>query len=108
MKNKKDQQTTCCSINKLQKVIGGKWKIVILWKLHCNTKRFGELYREIDDITESMLTKQLRELEADDFVKRYVYQEVPSKVEYSLTELGKKFIPILDELYEWSDQNLKG
>lgn len=55
-----------------------------------------------------MLTKQLRELEADGFVKRYVYQEVPPKVEYSLAELGKKFIPIIDELYEWSEQNLKG
>lgn len=107
MDNKKEEQTTGCSMNKLQKVIGGKWKIIILWKLHCSTKRFGELYREIDDITESMLTKQLRELEADGFVKRYVYQEVPPKVEYSLAELGEKFIPILDELYEWSNQNLK-
>lgn len=76
--------------------------------MSCNTKRFGELYREIDDITESMLTKQLRELEGDGFVKRYVYQEVPPKVEYSLTALGKKFILILDELYDWSEQNLKG
>lgn len=107
MDNIKDEKTRACSMNKLQKLIGGKWKIIILWNLHCSTKRFGELYREIDDITESMLTKQLRELESDGFVKRYVYQEVPPKVEYSLAELGKKFIPILDQLYEWSNQNLK-
>jgi len=98
---------TTCSINTLQKIIGGKWKIIILWTLHSKTKRFGELNKEIEDITQSMLTKQLRELEADDFIKRYVYQEVPPRVEYSLTELGKKFIPILNELYNWSEENLK-
>lgn len=105
MEENKSIKTTC-SINTLQKVIGGKWKIIILWALRSKTKRFGELNQEIDDITQSMLTKQLRELETDGFVKRYVYQEVPPKVEYSLTGLGKKFIPILDELYRWSEENL--
>lgn len=106
MNLKQSSDKSTCSINTLQKVIGGKWKIIILWSLRVNIKRFGELNREIPDITQSMLTKQLRELENDGFIKRYVYPEVPPKVEYSLTGLGKKFIPILDVLYQWSEENL--
>ncbi|WP_068501000.1 winged helix-turn-helix transcriptional regulator [Paenibacillus kribbensis] len=96
-----------CSMNTLQKIIGGKWKIIILWLLSSGTRRFGELNREIDDITQAMLTKQLRELEADGLVERHVYPEVPPKVEYSLTKLGEKFIPILSGLYNWSEENLE-
>lgn len=99
-------EETSCTMEKLQKIIGGKWKIIILWNLHFGTLRFKELHKKIDGITESTLTKQLRELETDGFVKRYVYQQVPPKVEYSLSELGVKFIPILNDISIWSSDNL--
>ena len=69
-------------------------------------QRFGELRRRLGDITQSTLTKQLRELEQDGFISRYIYPEVPPKVEYSLTELGKSFIPILKDMKSWSDTHL--
>lgn len=83
-------------------VIGGKWKIIILFHLaQAGKLRFGELKKSIPDITERMLTKQLRELEADDMVHREVYKQVPPKVEYSLTEFGQTIIPVLNTLRSW-------
>jgi len=61
---------------------------------------------QIGEITQSTLTKQLRELESDGFISRYIYQEIPPKVEYSLTELGKSFVPILEHMKAWGDVNL--
>jgi len=98
---------TKCGLLELQKIITGKWKLYILWALYAKTMRFGELNRLIPDMTQSMLTKQLRELEKDGFVKRYVYREVPPRVEYSLTELGLKFMPLIEGMAKWSDENLK-
>lgn len=90
-----------------QNILSGKWKITILWYIaEYKVQRFGELRRRLGDITQSTLTKQLRELEQDGFVSRYVYQEVPPKVEYSLTELGKSFVPILQDMKKWSDIHL--
>ena len=83
-------------------LIGGKWKPVILYHLaQEKVMRFGELGRSLPEITQRMLTKQLRELEADGLVHREVYREVPPKVEYSLTELGHELIPIFLELRKW-------
>ncbi|MFC4778859.1 winged helix-turn-helix transcriptional regulator [Paenibacillus sp. GCM10023252] len=83
-------------------VIGGKWKMLILWHLgKSGTKRFGELKSLIPDITQRMLVSQLRELEEDLIVHREVYPVVPPKVEYSLTELGESLMPILDSMYAW-------
>jgi DNA-binding HxlR family transcriptional regulator len=83
-------------------VIGGKWKMLILWHLgKGGTKRFSELKTLMPGITQRMLVNQLRELEEDLIVHRKVYPVVPPKVEYSLTELGKSLIPILDAMYEW-------
>lgn len=79
---------------------------MILWSLHERTMRFGELNRELGDITQSALTKQLRELEADGLVKRYVYREVPPRVEYSLTQTGNNFVPLLEQINKWSLENL--
>jgi DNA-binding HxlR family transcriptional regulator len=96
-----------CPIAKLQKIIAGKWKIYILWILAHQTIRFGELHRKLGDITQSTLTTQLRELEKDGFIVRKIYQEVPPKVEYSLSDLGKEFIPVLQVLNQWGETFLK-
>ena len=69
-------------------------------------QRFGELLRRIDGITQSTLTKQLRELEDDGFIHREIYKEVPPKVEYTLTDLGKSFVPILTQMMMWSQTHL--
>lgn len=98
----------CATISKIQKILGGKWKIEILYYISIRTRRFGELQRQIGEITQSTLTKQLRELEADGFISRYIYQEIPPKVEYSLTDLGKSFVPILDQMKEWGKEYLHG
>ncbi|MCC3374915.1 helix-turn-helix domain-containing protein [Cohnella sp. REN36] len=83
-------------------VIGGKWKLIILWHLGLEgTKRFGELRKMIPSITQKMLTNQLRELEEDRLVSRQVYAEVPPRVEYSLTEYGRSLMPILQLMYRW-------
>jgi DNA-binding HxlR family transcriptional regulator len=97
----------CITMSTIQKVLGGKWKIEILYYVSLSTRRFGELQRQIGDITQSTLTKQLRELEADGFISRYIYQEIPPKVEYSLTDLGKSFVPVLENMKQWGETHLR-
>ncbi|MEK4321866.1 winged helix-turn-helix transcriptional regulator [Bacillus sp. FSL K6-3221] len=88
-------------------IIGGKWKMLILWHLgREGTKRFGELKSLMPGITQRMLVNQLRELEEDHIVHREVYPVVPPKVEYSLTELGESLTPILEAMYDWGKQYL--
>ena len=83
-------------------IIGGKWKMLVLWHLgREGTKRFGELKNLMPGITQRMLVNQLRELEDHLIVHREVYPVVPPKVEYSLTEQGRTLMPILDAMYEW-------
>ena len=97
----------CVPMSKLQSVIGGKWKILILWYVtFYKVQRFGELVRRLDGITQSTLTKQLRELESDGFIHREIYKEIPPKVEYSLTEFGESFIPVLQTMMTWSETYL--
>jgi len=96
----------CATVSTIQKVLGGKWKIEILYYISLRTRRFGELQRQIGEITQSTLTKQLRELEADGFISRYIYQEIPPKVEYSLTDLGKSFVPVIECMKQWGEANL--
>ncbi|GAB6175446.1 hypothetical protein JCM16814_03370 [Desulfobaculum senezii] len=93
-----------CHFELSLQVIGGKWKPIILYHLHQQdggVMRFGELRRSMPSITQKMLTRQLRELEADGMLHRKVYPQVPPRVEYSLTDLGRSIIPILEQLYEW-------
>ena len=86
-------------------IIGGKWKMIIMWYLGKHgTKRFGELKSLIPGITQRMLVTQLRELEEDLIIHREVYPIVPPKVEYSLTETGESLMPILDSMYEWGQK----
>ena len=101
------QVARCESMARLQSVIGGKWKILILWYIHaCEVQRFGEPMRRLDGISQSTLTKQLRELEADGLVHREIYREIPPKVEYTLTEAGQGFAPILNDMLLWSQSTL--
>lgn len=97
----------CKTISTVQKLLGGKYKIELLWYIgKCNVQRFGQLRRQIGEITESSLTKQLRELEADGFILRHDFHEVPPRVEYTLTELGESFLSVLDHMKAWGDENL--
>lgn len=97
----------CKTISTIQKLLGGKYKIEILWYIgKCDVKRFGQLRRQIGEITESSLTKQLRELESDGFIFRHDFGEIPKRVEYSLTELGESFLSVLDYMKAWGDENL--
>lgn len=95
----------CESMSQMQALLGGKWKILILWYIATyEVQRFGELMRRIEGISQSTLTKQLRELEADGLIHREIYREIPPKVEYTLTDLGKSFVPILTDMMLWSQQ----
>ena len=103
--NSEQALARCEPMSKLQAVIGGKWKILILWYVaHYKVQRFGELKRRLAGITQSTLTKQLRELEADGLVHREIYREIPPRVEYSLTDLGASFVPILNAMVLWSQR----
>ena len=95
-----DEQTQCPT-EEVLRLIGGKWKVVILFHLSDGTKRFNEIRRMLPVITQRMLTRQLRELEADGLVSRKVYAQVPPKVEYSLTALGCSLQPVLDAIHQW-------
>ena len=90
-----------CPVEATLDVIGGKWKCVILFHLLSGTKRFNELRRLMPEVTQRMLTRQLRELESDQIIKRTVYPEVPPKVEYSLTDFGRTLEPIMKMLQQW-------
>ncbi len=90
-----------CPVLLIQKVLGGKWKIVILFKLKNGTMRFNELYKAIPGISQAILTNQLRDLEKDGVIKRKVYPVIPPKVEYTLSEIGQKLLPALEGLFLW-------
>ena len=96
-----------CPVEAALEVIGGKWKGVIPFHLLSDTYRFNELRRLMPGITQKMLTKQLRELEADKLIARKIYREIPPKVEYSLTDYGKTLGPVILALQVWGDAHLK-
>jgi DNA-binding HxlR family transcriptional regulator len=103
----KNMMARCVPMSTLQSVLSGKWKILILWYIaFYKVQRFGELIRRLDGITQSTLTKQLRELEEDGFLHREIYKEIPPKVEYTLTKLGESFIPVLNAMMAWSETQL--
>ena len=92
-----------CPVETAIDVLAGKWKILILWYLRSEQKRFSELQKLIPNATQKMLIQKLREFEIDGLVHREVYPVVPPKVEYSLTEYGKSLKPILKQLYLWGE-----
>ncbi|AEP93128.1 transcriptional regulator HypR [Bacillus subtilis] len=94
-----------CPVEFTLDVIGGKWKGILFYHMIDGKKRFNEFRRICPSITQRMLTLQLRELEADGIVHREVYQQVPPKVEYSLTEFGRTLEPIVLQMKEWGESN---
>ncbi len=95
-----------CSVEATLSLIDGKWKGVLLFHLLDGVQRFGELRRHVPAATQRMVTNQLRELEADGIIERQVYPQVPPKVEYSLSPLGRSLTPVIMALKSWGDANI--
>ncbi len=95
-----------CPLTGLIDMIGGRWKVLSLWRLRDGPKRFTELRRLMPGITQKMLTQQLRQLEADGLVTREVFPQVPPKVVYSLTRTGEEFGGLLSTLSDWATAHL--
>lgn len=105
---KKSQEIEICPVDYAFRRIGGKYKARILWHIHrSKVLRYGELKRTLPDITTKMLTQTLRELEDDSLINRKVFREVPPKVEYTLTEVGKELIPSLKHIMDWGNKQMK-
>ena len=102
-----ETRANLCPICLTQKVMKGKWKIVILFLLKNNTLRFSEIRKSIPKITQTYLSNQLKALEADKLINRKSYNQVPPKVEYSLTDTGKNFISVLDQMQSWGVDFIK-
>jgi DNA-binding HxlR family transcriptional regulator len=103
--SKLDTNRDKCPVETSIDALAGKWKILILWYLRSEKKRFNELQKLLPNTTQKMLIQKLRELEEDGIVNREVYPVVPPKVEYSLTEYGKTLKPILKQLYLWGEKH---
>jgi DNA-binding HxlR family transcriptional regulator len=96
-----------CGLEAALAVVGGKWKPIVLWHLAPGPRRFGELRRMVTGISEKMLIQQLRELEADGVVVRRDFQEIPPRVEYSLTEFGVSLGRALKPLCDWGREHME-
>ena len=96
-----------CPVETTLSLIGGKYKALILWHLSAGTLRFSQLQKAVN-ATPRMLTLQLRELENDGLVSRTVYPEVPPRVEYAMTDLGRSLMPILTAIRDWGTEYLRG
>lgn len=98
------KELPACPVETTLMLIGNKWKVLILRDLMPGTKRFGELKKSIGNVSQKVLTAQLRDMEEKRLVSRKVYAEVPPRVEYSLTKLGKSLKPILDAMWIWGEE----
>ena len=98
-----EKKLPACPVETTLTLISSKWKILILRDLMPGTKRFGELKKSIGEVSQKVLTAQLREMETDGLVRRTVYPEVPPRVEYTLTALGRSLKPILDAMWDWEE-----
>jgi DNA-binding HxlR family transcriptional regulator len=98
--------TPSAGVETALRIVGGKWKVLILWHLIDTPQRYGALRRLMPAITEKMLIRQLRELERDGIIGRSVHQVVPPRVEYSVTDYGQSLYPVLDALCKWGSSHL--
>ena len=99
----KPSHSNCCPVEVVLHLLSGKWKPLILHHLNQGTQRFGQLRRLLPDATQQMLTVHLRELERDGLIHREVYAQIPSKVEYSLTEIGRSLGPVVGLMAQWGE-----
>jgi len=102
----KAKQEIKCPVTGMLQLIGGKWKPVILYCLRSEKRRFGEIFARIPDLSRKVLTQQLKELEEDGLITRKQYNEIPPRVEYELTALGKSLAPVLKEMEKWGLKNI--
>ena len=98
------KELPACPVETTLTLIGDKWKVLILRDLLTGTKRFGELKKSVGNISQKVLTAQLRAMEESGLLTRTVYAEVPPRVEYTLTELGESLKPILDAMLNWGEE----
>lgn len=103
MSNNKSKELPACPVETTLTLIGDKWKVLILRDLMPGTKRFGELKKSIGSVSQKVLTAQLRDMEQSGLVNRKAYAEVPPRVEYSLTELGRSLEPVLNAMWSWGE-----
>jgi DNA-binding HxlR family transcriptional regulator len=95
------KQSRTCPAELTSRLIAGRWKIVILWYLFQDVKRFSELRRALTGVTQKVLTEELREMERDGIIARKVFAQVPPKVEYSVTSLGFSLRPVVEAMHQW-------
>jgi len=100
------KEKTLCPVTATLQLIGGRWKTIILYSLSNGTKRFGEIAVRIPNISRKVLTEQLKELEEDGLILREQFKEIPPRVEYSLTDLGRSLSPVINELEKWGLENV--
>jgi DNA-binding HxlR family transcriptional regulator len=96
----------CCPAEEAMEVLGGKWRVGIVHHLHGGPLRFNELRRKLSGITQKMLTQQLRHLRRYGVIERRQFEEIPPRVEYSLTSLGKNVVPLLTQISQWSEKHM--
>ena len=101
---KSNDNLPACPVETTLMLIGNKWKVLIIRDLLTGTKRFGELKKSIGKVSQKVLTTQLRDMEESGLISRKIYAEVPPKVEYSLTNLGKSLQPILNAMLQWGTE----
>ncbi|MFS4448692.1 winged helix-turn-helix transcriptional regulator [Flagellimonas sp. S174] len=106
MKSEINVKSDACPVTYTMSKIGGKWKPIILYLIDKGGNRFGVLQRAIEGISKQMLTKQLRELEADGLLHRKIFAEIPPRVEYSITKKGSSLFPIIESMRDWGEAEM--
>jgi len=102
-----ERHAKTCPMTLVQKLVAGKWKLILLWQLNSGTKRFNELRKLLPSVSQRILTQQLRDLEHDGLVHREVFRVVPPRVEYSLTPTGRSFVPVMESMCVWGKTHIK-